>query len=133
MKYLVLIYSNPEPWGHPAYLRDPRFRALPAHERAEVAARADAFGREIVESGELLGGAALDAPSSGRTVRVRDGVRLVTDGPYAETKEHLAGYVVVDCESPERASEIVSGIPDARFAAIEIRPLGEPAEIGKIF
>ncbi|MDA3643993.1 YciI family protein [Saccharopolyspora indica] len=125
MKYLLLIYSNPENWEHPMFLRNPDFLALPAEERAELARQAEAMHEEIVESGEFVGGEALADPLTARTVRVRDGALAATDGPYIETKEQLAGYLVVDCDSMERASEIAARIPDARFAAVEVRPMME--------
>ena len=67
--------------------------------------------------------AALADPVNTWSIRVRNGVPATTDGPYVETKEHLAGYLLVDCESPERASEIAARIPDARFAAVEVHPI----------
>ncbi|TDB85330.1 YciI family protein [Actinomadura sp. 7K534] len=123
MKYLLLIYSNAENWEHPLFLRDPAFLALPAEERDALAARAEELFTEISESGELVAGTALGDPVTARTMRVRDGVPVATDGPFVETKEQLAGYVVVDCDSPERAAEIAARIPDARFAAVEVRPV----------
>lgn len=79
--------------------------------------------REIVESGELVSGAPLADPGATRLVRVRDGGTDVTDGPFIEGKEQLAGYFVVDCESEQRACEIASRFPDARFATVEVRPI----------
>jgi hypothetical protein len=125
MKYLLLIYGNPEQWEHPLFERDPRFLAFPADVRAELTEQAGAMNREIVESGELVGGVALGHPGTAATVRVRKGARLVTDGPYAEAKEHLAGFMLLDCASPERAVEIASRVPDAHFTAVELRPLTE--------
>lgn len=125
MKYVLLIYSNPESWEHPMFLRNPDFLALPEEERAELTRQAEAMHQEIVESGEFVGGEALADPLTSRTVRVRDGVPAATDGPFIEAKEQLAGYIVVDCDSPERASEIAARIPDARFAAVEVRPMME--------
>lgn len=66
---------------------------------------------------------ALAHPAKTRSVRVRDGVPVTTDGPYVETKEQLAGYFVLDCESLERAEEIAASFPDARFAAVEVHPI----------
>jgi hypothetical protein len=123
MKYLLLIYSNPERWAHPMFLRDPGFLALPEAERAELARQAEELHAEIVESGEFVVGNALADPVRTTTVRGRDGVPVSTDGPFLEAKEQLAGYFVVDCESPERAVEIAARIPDARFAAVEVRPI----------
>ncbi|MFI0355849.1 YciI family protein [Actinomadura sp. 9N407] len=123
MKYLLLIYSNSENWEHPIFLRDPRFLALPEAERDRLSQQFGDLLEEIGESGELVVGTPLADPVNTRTMRVRDGVPAPTDGPYLEAKEQLAGYFVVDCDSPERAAEIASRFPDARFGAVEIRPI----------
>lgn len=123
VKYLLLIYSNPENWEHPMFLRNPEFLAMSAAERDALSGQSDALHQEIIESGELLVAAALADPVNTRTVRVRDGVPVTTDGPYAEIKEQLAGYLVVDCESTERAVEIASRIPDARFGGVQVQPI----------
>jgi hypothetical protein len=123
MKYLLLVYSNPQNWEHPMYLRDPAFLALPEDERAELTRQAEALQKEITESGELIAGTALADPVNTRTVRVRDGMPATTDGPFIEAKEQLAGYFVIDCAGPERAAEIAARFPDARFAAVEVHPI----------
>lgn len=125
MKYVLLIYSNPENWEHPMFLRNPEFLAMPEVERAELTKQFEDLRREITESSELVVGVALADPVTARTIRVRDGVPTTTDGPYLETKEQLAGYLVVDCDGPERAVEIAAAIPDARFAAVEVHPIME--------
>ncbi|MEU8801841.1 YciI family protein [Spirillospora sp. NPDC048819] len=123
MRYLLLIYTNAENWEHPIFLRDPAFLALPQEERDALSAQAEELFAEIAESGELVVGTALADPATARTMRVRDGVPAATDGPYVEAKEQLAGYFVVDCDSPERAAEIAARFPDARFAGVEVRPI----------
>jgi len=123
MKYLLLIYSNPENWEHPLFLRNPEYLAMPLRQRDELARQAEALHQEITESGELVVAAALADPVTTRTIRVRGGVPATTDGPCIETKEQLAGYLVLDCESPERAREIAARIPDARFAAVEVHSI----------
>jgi hypothetical protein len=123
MRYLLLIYTNPQNWQHPMFLRNPEYLALPEEERAELAGQADALFRELTESGELVVGTALADPVNTRTVRVRDGVPATTDGPFVEAKEQLAGYFVIDCAGPERAAEIAARFPDARFGGVEIRPI----------
>lgn len=125
MKFLLLIYGNPENWEHPLFLRDPRFLALPADEREELTRQVEAMQHEIAESGEFVAGEALADPVNTTTVRVREGVLATTDGPYQETKEQLAGYFVVDCESVERAAEIAASVPDTRYSAVEVRPVME--------
>ena len=92
-------------------------------ERAGLLRDFEDLMREISESGELVTAQALADPLTARSVRVRDGESLVTDGPFVEAKEQMAGYFVVDCATPERAEEIAGRFPDARFAAVEVRPL----------
>jgi hypothetical protein len=117
MKYVALVYSNPG-----------AFEALSQTERDELMSEADAYLKEFTESGELLsGGVALADPSTAKTVRVRNGLPAVTDGPFAEAKEQLAGYYVLDTDSLERATEIVVHDPAARFWAVEVRPIMDVA------
>jgi hypothetical protein len=127
MKYLVMIYGNPLNWEHPMFLHDPGYLALPERERAEIARQAEEFRREMTESGEFVAGVALADPALTRNIRGRDGVPVVTDGPYLEAKEQLAGYFVFDCESQQRAEELAARFPDARFAAVEVRPIMDMA------
>lgn len=112
MKYMLLIYNNPS-----------FIAALPDQERNAIFTDVDAIMQELTETGELVGGEALADVTQSRTVRVRDGAPAVTDGPFIEAKEHLAGYLMVDCESPERAVEIAARWPDARYWAMEVRPV----------
>ena len=114
MKYLLMIYMNPTV-----------FETLSEEEQNAVVNAHGEFQKPIRESGELVGFAALADPSNSTTVRVRDDVPAVTDGPYLEAKEHLAGFYVVDCETVERANELAAMIPDARYTAIEVRPVME--------
>ena len=83
----------------------------------------DTIMSELSASGEWLGGEGLAHASQSRTVRVRDGVPAITDGPYLEAKEHLVGYCLIECESVERAIDIATRWPDARYWAVEVRPL----------
>ncbi len=85
----------------------------------------NALLKELTESGELVGTQALADPSNTKTVRARDGVPAITDGPLAEAKEHFGGYLIVDCESVERAADIAARWPNAHFAAMEVRPMME--------
>jgi hypothetical protein len=88
----------------------------------------DAYLKEVTDSVELLGGSfGLADASTGRTVRVRNGLPTVTDGPLAEAKEQLAGLYVLDTESIERAAKIVAHDPGARFWAVEVRPVMDEA------
>lgn len=81
------------------------------------------FIKAITESGEMVSTEALANPSHSATVRVRDGIPAVTNGPYLEAKEYLAGYYLVECESKERAIELAALVPDAQYTAMEVRPL----------
>jgi hypothetical protein len=79
--------------------------------------------QELRESGELVATEPLADPVQTRTVRVQDGAPVITDGPLAEAKEHFGGYLIVDCESANRAVEIAARWPSARFAPLEVRPI----------
>ena len=114
MKYMLMIYDNPD-------TREIFFGEAGRPLMAEM----DALMAELRASGELVGGEALADPSHTRTVRVRDGAPVVTDGPLAEAKEHFGGYLLVDCESIDRATEIAARWPSARFAPMEVRPFME--------
>jgi hypothetical protein len=115
VKYILLIYQNPATW-----------QSLPESEKQALMSEADAIMNELVESGEWVGGEGLADPSIAKAVRVRDGVPAVTDGPFAEAKEQMIGYCIVDCDSPERAIEIAARWPDARWWGLEVRPILSP-------
>ena len=125
MKYVILIHSNPQPWGHPTGDYIPEFTALPAEQRERITADFEALLTEMSDRGELLGGEALGAPSASRLVSWEAGRAVLTDGPYAEGKEHLAGFFLIDVENAERAEQIV-----AVFAGpgetVELRPVMWP-------
>jgi hypothetical protein len=88
-----------------------------------LGAEMDALLRELRESGELIATDPLADPVQTRTVRVAGGTPVVTDGPLAETKEHFGGYLIVDCDSIDRAVEIAGRWPSAAFAPLEVRPI----------
>lgn len=112
MKYMLLIYNNPATYA-----------AWSEEERNALFAEVDVIMKEITESGEAVGGEALADASNAKTIRVRDGVPAITDGPFAEAKEQLAGYLIVECETLERAVEIATRWPDAKYFAMEVRPI----------
>lgn len=114
MKYLLMIYMNPT-----------LFETLSEAERDAIFAAHDEFQKVVKDTGELVGFAALADPSTSKTVRVRDEAPAVTDGPYIEAKEFLAGYYAVECETVERAAELGAMLPDAKLTAIEVRPVME--------
>ena len=111
-KYLFLIHTNPANW-----------EALTPSERDGLMQEYFAYTKEIVDSGEFINGSQLADPSAAQTVRVRGGGTQVIDGPFAESKEHLAGFYIVECDSQKRAAELASRIPDARWGGVEVRPL----------
>jgi hypothetical protein len=108
MQYLLLIYS---PEDDPTY-RNPK-----------VGAEYGAFTQDIVKSGHFKAGDALEAASTATTVRVRGGKTMTTDGPFAETREQLGGYYLVEAMDLDEAIAIAARIPGARFGAIEVRPI----------
>jgi hypothetical protein len=121
MKYVILIHSNPQPWGHPTSDFLPEFQALPQEDRDRAEADFEKLLTELQENGELVTAEALADPGSSRIYRWDAGTPLVTDGPYSEAKEHLAGFFLIDVETQQRAEEIAN-----RFASpgdvIELRP-----------
>ena len=108
MKYVILIHSNPQPWGHPTSDFVAEQQALPREQRERMNAEFDALLEELSERGELLGGEALGDPATSRLYRWGTGQPLVTDGPYSESKEHLAGFFLLDVENAERAEEVAA-------------------------
>ena len=84
-----------------------------------------AFMKDAAEQGVLQGGERLRLTSDATTVRVRNGETLTTDGPFAETKEQLAGYFLVDCKDLDEAIDVAARIPGAKDGSIEVRPIWE--------
>jgi hypothetical protein len=121
MKYLLLIHSNPITWAHPSFLHTEEGKALPRKARAALAAQLENLLEELRAKGELVTAVPLDPPAKSRVVRVREGVRATTDGPYSEAKEQLAGVFLIDVDSAERAEEVAATIPEAQFYAVEVR------------
>jgi hypothetical protein len=99
------------------------WNAVPEAERDDMMTALEKFVETITQSGELVSTHALADPAESSVVRVRDGVPAVTDGPYVEAKEFLAGLYLIDVESKERALELTAQIPDASVNAMEIRPV----------
>ncbi|MDN3292785.1 YciI family protein [Streptomyces ficellus] len=114
MKYLIMMYPNAEVMD-----------ALSEEERNAVFQGHGEFMTKIKETGEFVGTVALAGTDESSVVRVRDGVPAVTDGPYAESKEFMGGYYVVDVKDRDRAHEVAAMIPDAAVEGlgIEVRPI----------
>jgi hypothetical protein len=112
MQYMLLIHSSEDGWN-----------ALSEAEQNEMYAGYGAFTQAIKEKGAFLGGDQLASSGDATTVRVRDGETLVTDGPFAETKEQLGGYYLIEAESIDEAIEWAAKIPGAKYGVIEVRPV----------
>src|SRR5262249_24094885 len=94
-----------------------------AEERTEGLAAYAALTEELAASGELIVSEALAHPSTAKLVSVRDGEVIASDGPFAEVKEHLAGFFLIECDSIDRAIQVAGRIPEADFVQIEVRPV----------
>ncbi len=111
MQYLLLIYDDSS--------------SQPTSKEAFDAMMADygTYTAWLRETGQFLGGEALQPVSDATTVSIRDGRRVVTDGPFAETKEHLGGYYLIEAADLDAAIEAAARVPSARSGKIEIRPI----------
>ncbi|HWM04858.1 MAG TPA: YciI family protein [Actinophytocola sp.] len=121
MKYLILIYSNPESraiWD--SFSHEDRLAGLGAYE---------ALDAELVASGEMVASEPLDDPAKSTRVRVAEGRALTTDGPFAEVKEYLVGFYLVECADRERAVEIAAKVPEAELGLVEVRPVRDLASL----
>ena len=108
MQYLAVIHADEGQWG-----------ALSDAERDTMMQEYGAFSGESA----VVGGHELDTTATATTVRVRDGETIVTDGPFAELKESIGGYFVLECDSIDDACRLAAKIPGARHGAIEVRPV----------
>jgi hypothetical protein len=115
MKYLLLTYMDEQKW-----------LALTEAEQKEEMASCEPHVQRMTASGKLLGGAPLHPTSTATTVRVREGKRLVTDGPYAETREQIGGYTLIEARDLDEAIDIAAGfMGDGSWVTIEVRPVVE--------
>jgi hypothetical protein len=112
MKYMLLIYEN-------------ELNATDDSEREHCYAESTQLAQDLVASGQYLGANPLHPSSAATSVRVRDGNSLITDGPFAETREQLGGYFMIDAPHLDAAIEIAARIPGARRGTVEIRPVVE--------
>ena len=114
MQYLLLIYQS-----------EAEFGKLSDAEKGAFYQEYGPFTESIGKSGHLRAGHGLQPIATATTVRVRSGKRLVTDGPFAETKEQLAGYYLIEAKDLDEAIAIAARIPSVRLGAVEIRPVME--------
>jgi hypothetical protein len=112
MKYLLTIYAD-----------ESRYATMTPEDSAALMQAYGAFGTEAEAAGVLLGGEGLQPTATATTVRVRDGETLLTDGPFAETREQLGGYYLLDCADLDEANRWAAKIPDANGGAVEVRPV----------
>jgi len=115
MEYLLLIYHN-----------EPQFEARTEAERQKMYAEYRELIQDLEKNGKLKGSNQLQATSTATTVRVRNGKQSITDGPFAETKEQLGGYFLVDAKDMEEAKAIAARIPSVHGGSIEVRPVVPP-------
>ena len=114
MRYLCLIYEN-----------EKSFETMPKEEADAVFGEYFTFTEGIKQSGKHLGGEALQPSQTATTVRVRNGKVTTTDGPFAETKEQLGGYYLINANDLNDAIQVAAKIPSARYGSVEIRPIME--------
>ncbi len=112
MQYLLMIYQN-----------EAESSKMDAAARQKVTAEYGAFTQTIIQSGNFKAGDGLQPTTTATTVRVRDGKTLTTDGPFAETREQLGGYYLVEAKDLDTAVAIAARIPGAKTGSIEIRPI----------
>jgi hypothetical protein len=112
MHYLLLIYENEKIWTE-----------MPEADRMRIYGEYRTYTDEIKQSGHWLGGNPLQPTHTATTVRVRDGKTAITDGPFAETREQLGGYYLVEARDLDEATRLAAGIPGAKLGSIEVRPV----------
>ena len=117
MKYMLLIYHDEQAWSQPT-----------AAEREAIYLEYRQLIQRLQAKGQYLTGNQLQPTTAASTVRVRDSKHLVTDGPFAETREQLGGFFLIEATDLEEAKRIAAQIPSARTGSIEIRPVVETAE-----
>lgn len=114
MRYLCLIYDDESKWG-----------TMPKEQAEAIFGEYFAFTEGIKQSGHYVGGEALQPTQTATTVRVRNGKISTTDGPFAETKEQLGGYYLINAKDLNDAIQVAAKIPSSRIGTIEIRPIQE--------
>jgi hypothetical protein len=112
MQYLLMIYRNEAELGK-----------MSAADRKQVTAEYGTFSQSIIQSGHFKAGDGLQPTTTATTVRVREGKTLTTDGPFAETREQLGGYYLIDAKDLDTALAIAARIPGAKNGSIEVRPV----------
>jgi hypothetical protein len=121
MRYILLIYTDPASYAN-----------LSEADQGAIFQEYYQVTDEMRGAGVYLGGEPLQGLEAATTVRVKQGKRMITDGPFAETKEYLAGYYLLNCKDLDEALEWAGRIPDARYGSVEVRPIAEiPEQAGQ--
>ncbi len=135
MKYMILLYGSQQDYDALTGKQAPGKPTWGAEDFAAMGAFMTEFNKALAESGELVETRGLTAPVHARRIELTDGTPVVTDGPYAETQEVLAGYWIVDCESFDRATQIAARPTNcpgpagpAATAAVAVRPTAAPRD-----
>jgi hypothetical protein len=118
MRYMLLIYNEEASWG-----------AMSEQEQGRIFGEYMAYTEDIQANGQHLAGDPLQPIATATTVRVRDGKTLTTDGPFAETKEQLGGYYIVEAKDLDEAIALAARIPGAYYGSVEVRPIWEVGDI----
>lgn len=114
MKYLLLVHHNED-----------MFKNMPEGTKKDMLAESIQLCQQLADKGKYIHASPLQPEATGSIVRVRDGKPMVTDGPFMETKEQLAGYFLIDSENREEAIRIAQRVPGARIGTVEVRPVRE--------
>ena len=132
MKYMILVYGSQQDYDSMAGRGAHDRPAWSAEEFAALGAFMESFNKDLAESGELVETRGLTAPVHARRIQLRNGVPVVTDGPYAESQEVLAGYWIVECDSFDRATEIAARLTEVpgpadlgERAVVDVRPIAD--------
>ena len=112
MKYLLLIYEN-----------EAAFAGIPEAEQGKIFEEYMSYTKGIKKGGQYIGGEALEPVSTATTVRVKNGKTVTTDGPFAETKEQLGGYYLIEAKDLNDAIQVAARIPGAKSGSVEVRPI----------
>jgi hypothetical protein len=124
MKYVLLLQNSQEDRDRWATLSEEEAK----NARAAEVPKWNALFEDRMGGGHWLDGQELDDPATAKTIRIRDGERLVTDGPYAETKEQIGGFFLIEAEDLDQAIAIAAKVPVVERASVEIRPLAESSQ-----
>jgi hypothetical protein len=116
MKYMLLIYDVEKEWD-----------GLTEAERQKIYAEYRELQEDLSSKGKFLAGSQLQPTTTATAIRVRNGKQIVTDGPFAETREQLGGYILIEAKDLDEANSIAGRIPSARMGTVDVRPLVESA------